>query len=416
MTGDAPVREPSSVLDVKGDAQNGYHAGYNYLQHIPSSEPRRIIGRAPYTSRVVVYRPQDMRNFSGVTIMETIHPSDDGFLEVFNVINRFYASRGIAVVTINHPTSFDATQKSNPERYGSLDVKDWTQFWGTLQQLGQIIKNPRSSPLAAVTKRLYLTGYSFTGMCTSTFANFYHDETRLPSGAHIFDGYLPHCNEYYIQPMSAPVIRVNTQSDFDYATNNSYNPFARVPDADDPYNRTRRYEVSGSDHAPLPLAEAGDAVPPPRTTGGGIGRCMSTFPTGAQANPIPFLRPILEIAVVHMEEWLTKGTPPPHAPRIEIGPDIKKAKVDENGNAVGGLRMPDLQYPLATYGVGDDECRLAGYRIPFSVEKCRRLYGDMNHYLSLYDAACDHMVAARWMLPASSERLKNSMRSRIQEF
>ena len=43
--------------------------------------------------------------------------------------------------------------------------------------------------------------------------------------------------------------------------------------------------------------------------------------------------------------------------------------------------MPDLQCPVATYDVGENECRLDGYMKPFSAEKLRALYGNKANYL-----------------------------------
>jgi len=413
MSGVSPIWEPTSNLDSNATPHtSGLQAPFNYLQHTPNHEPRQVLGSGPYTTRIVIYRPRDMKKFTGVTVVEPIHSQSGGYVYVFNVLSRFYASRGIAVVTLQHPISFEPTIKANPERYGSLAMKDWTQFWGTVSQLGALLKSG-ASPLRAQTKRLYLTGYSFTGMCTSTFANFYHNDTRAAGGRPIFDGYLPHCNEYYIQPLDVPVIRVNSQSDFNYFTNPTYNPFARVPDSDDPLGRNRRYEVAGTDHGPLPEAEQGAAIPPFSE----MGSCpaYATFPENGQLNHQPFFRPVFEIAVVHMEDWLTRAIAPPRAPWIVIGKGLVQAEVDENGNAVGGLRMPDVQLPIATYKVGEKECRLNGYMIPFPTDKLRTLYSSKAHYLALYDHATDSMVSQRWMLPESAERLKEHARD-IQSF
>ena len=412
MSGVSPIWEPSSVLDTASSGASS-KAPFNYLQHTPNHEPRKVLGSGSYTTRVVIYRPRDMTKFSGVTIIEPIHPEDDGYIYLFNVLSRFYASRGMAVATLQHPANFEATAKADPQRYGSLSMKDWTQFWATIGQLGALLKS-EASPLRAPTRRLYLTGYSFTGMCTSTFANFHHNETRASNGQPIFDGYLPHCNEYYIQPLDVPVIRVNTQCDYNYFTNPSYNPFARVPDSDDSWNRTRRYEVAGAQHAPLPPPEQGAAIPP-FWSAHADSPCYATYPKGAKWNDMIFFRPVLEIAVVHMEDWITKQISPPRTPWIVIGKNTVQAEFDENKNAVGGLRMPDLQAPVATYGVGEKECRLGGYMVPFSTEKLRALYGDKAHYLKLYDEAADSMVAQRWMLQDSAERLKQHARG-VQEF
>lgn len=409
MSGVSPIWEPSSALDTAGSGRSSA-SPFNYLQHTPNHEPRKVLGSAPYTTRVVIYRPRDMTKFSGVTIIEPIHPQDDGYIYVFNVLSRFYASRGIAVATLQHPASFEATAKADPQRYGSLAMKDWTQFWATIGQLGALFKSD-ASPLRAATKRLYLTGYSYTGMCTSTFANFHHDETRATDGRPIFDGYLSHCNEYYIQPLDVPVMRVNTQCDYNYFTNSSYNPFARVPDSDDAWNRSRRYEVAGAQHDPLPAAEQGAAIPPFWA----VVTCYKTYPEGGKLNDNIFIRPAFEIAVVHMEDWITRQISPPRAPWIVIGKNTIQAELDENGNAVGGLRMPELQVPVATYRVGEKECRLNGYMAPFSTEKLRTLYGNKAQYLKRYDEAADAMVAQRWMLQDSAERLKQHARE-IQEF
>lgn len=413
VSGTAPIREATSVLDTAGSGPSS-KAPFNYLQHTPNYEPRKILGSGPYTTRIVIYRPRDMTKFSGVTVVEPIHTNFGGYVFVFNTISRFYGNQGIAVVTVQHPKSFEATVKADPQRYGSLVMKNWTQFWGSISQLGALLKSD-ATPLRAVTRRLYLTGYSFTGMLTSSFANFYHDETRHADGRPMFDGYLPHGNEYYIQPLDVPVIRVNSQGDFDYFTNSSYNPFARAPDSDDPWNRTRRYEVAGAQHAPLPPPEEGAAIPPfwrPEFTA-----CFkSQYPQGAKSNDMIFFRPVYEIAVIHMEEWITKNISPPRAPWIVIGKDTRHAELDENGNAVGGLRMPDLQVPVATYGVGDKECRLGGYMKPFSTEKLRAMYGAKANYLNFYSRAADAMVDQRWMLRESAERLKQHARRSVQEF
>jgi hypothetical protein len=408
MSGTSPIWEPTSVLDEAG-GESPSAAAFNYLQHTPNHAPRKVLGSGPYTTRVILYRPRDMTKFSGVTIIEPIHSEYDGYDFVFNTISRFYGDRGIAVAMLQNPASFAVTAKADPQRYGALAMQDWTQFWGTVMQLGTLLKSD-ATPLHAVTRRLYMTGYSLTGMMTSTFANFYHDGVRHADGRPIFDGYLPHGNEYYIHPLDVPVIRVNSQGDFNYFTSIAYNPFARVPDSNDPWNRTRRYEVAGAQHGTLPPPEDGAAIPP-FWNAEMNSPCWSKFPQGAKFNDMIFLRPVWEIAVVHMEEWITENVPPPRAPWISIGKDTKHAEFDENGNAAGGLRMPDLQVPVATYGTGENECRLRGYMIPFSTEKLRALYSNKANYLRLYDAATEAMVAQRWILPDSAERLKKHARN-----
>lgn len=55
-----------------------------------------------------------------------------------------------------------------------------------------------TSPLAGYAVRhLLMTGISFTGVATSTFANYHHRDARLADGRNIFDGYLSMENATY---------------------------------------------------------------------------------------------------------------------------------------------------------------------------------------------------------------------------
>ena len=355
-----------------------------------------------------------MTKFNGVTVIEPMHSNAGGFLYVLNTISKFYSSRGMVVIALQNPNTFAASKKADATRYTALEMKDWTQFWGAVSQLGALVKSD-ASPIPAATRRLYMTGYSQTGMLTATFANFYHNQTRHPDGRPIYDGYLPHGNNFYIQPLDVPVIRVNSQGDFNYFTNPSYNPYARAPDSNDPWNRTRRYEVAGAIHAPLPVAEAGAAIPPVQRTE--LLQCFKDqYPADAKQHDMTFFRPVYEIALVHMEEWITANIPPPRAPWIEIAKNTSYAETDEHGNAVGGLRMPDILLPVAKYDVGEKACRLGGYMIPFATEKLRNLYGGKANYLKLYDRAADTLVDQRWMLRESAEQLKQHVRKSVPEF
>jgi Alpha/beta hydrolase domain len=58
--------------------------------------------------------------------------------------------------------------------------------------------------------------------------------------------------------------------------------------------------------------------------------------------------PVFAAARKHLMRWLDDGTAPPSAPRIEVddeGPEIVR---DEFGIAKGGVRIPDVEVPLAT--------------------------------------------------------------------
>ncbi len=99
-------------------------------------------------------------------------------------------------------------------------------------------------------------------------------------------------------------------------------------------------------------------------------------------------------------------------------------RTDADGNDVAGLRLPEVQVPLATYTgwavraapQNDDGCEGAGQYIPFPRTKADRLasgdprpsieerYGNIATYSALLHKAIDNLVAAGYLLPFDAER------------
>jgi hypothetical protein len=170
----------------------------------------------PFTTRLIIYRPRDKSRFSGNVIVETLHPNGGGASLTWNAIHDFFSANGDAYVGVQHPLTFSGIKAADPARYGVLAAADPTQLWGMLTQAGAAIKSQgRGSPLRGLAvKRLLMTGYSYTGVATATFANYHHHDAKLGNGRNIFDGYLPMADAQYVRPLDVPVMRLNTQSDF----------------------------------------------------------------------------------------------------------------------------------------------------------------------------------------------------------
>ena len=372
-----------------------------------SYAPVLIKPSLPYTTRIVVYRPKDPAKFSGQVIVEISHPGGGGHQLVFGMVNGFFLSHGDAYVAIQHPLTFHGLKLADPARYGSLHAADPTQIWGMVEQVGALLRSDSpANPLSGYRIRnLFLTGYSYTGVATATFADYYHDGARLAGGAPIFDGYLPFANAMYVRPLDVPVIRLNTQSDF-----NSFGGLAnRREDSDSPGNRYRLYEVAGVSHVnsspvPQPEAKRPRAVKLQQDAGlpkFGPMKCMADMPRGFQPDSVPVNYAIAE-AFLNMYRWVDGGVPPPRTPFIATGRDGKPS-LDSNGNAVGGLRLPALMVPRATYGIGSGACFLLGYQVPFSAAKLRALYGTHENYVRDVERAA-HKDAEDRLISAEAER------------
>ncbi len=382
VSGRANVYKPLTMADARNmmDRDN-----IKDLARQASYTPQLLQPDVPYTTRILVYVPEDPAKFSGQVIVEISHPGGGGHQLVFQMVNGFFLAHGDAYVAIQHPLTFDGLKKADPARYGSLQAADPTQIWGMVSQVGALLRSHSpANPLAGYhVRNLFVTGYSYTGVATATFADYYHDSARLASGAPIFSGYLPFANGMYVRPLDVPVIRLNTQSDF-----NSFGGLAnRRADSDTAGERYRLYEVAGVSHvnsSPVLLPQAAPPRPVKLQESSGLPKfghmpCLADMPRGARKDTVPVNYAIAQ-AFLNMYRWVDDGVPPPRAPFISTRPD-GTPELDRNGNAVGGLRLPALMVPAATYGTGHGACFLLGYQVPFTTAKMKALYGTRRKYV-----------------------------------
>ena len=413
VSGRANVYRPVSMADARDmmDRDNtkdlARQTDYSPVLRRPS---------VSYTTRILVYRPKNPARFSGQVVMEITHPGGGGHVLLWRMVNGFFLAHGDAYVAIQHPLTFPGLRKANPSRYGSLRAADPTQVWGMVAQVGALLRSDSpGNPLAGYRVRnLFLTGYSYTGVATATFADYYHDGARLADGAPVFSGYLPFANGMYVRPLDVPVLRLNTQSDF-----NSFGGLTnRRKDSDAPGNRYRLYEVAGVSHmnsSPVPLPQAR----PPRVVkleqSGGLPKfgnlkCLADIPRGSGPNTMPVNYAIAE-AFRNMYRWVDDRVPPPRTPFIATGAD-GEPRLDADGNAIGGLRLPPLAVPAARYGTGRGACFLLGFKVPFSAARLRALYGTHARYVREVARAAREDAAGRLISAAAARAILAQAKAR----
>jgi hypothetical protein len=132
-------------------------------------------------------------------------------------------------------------------------------------------------------------------------------------------------------------------------------------------------------------------------------------PTLGKSNAMPGWRPVVML--------------PSEGPRY----GVRVPKSDTDGNDLGALRLPDLAVPLATHtgwnlrrrevGAEGELTFLTGSYIPFARTAAERKangdprpslqerYGDFAGYRRRFAAACDELVANRYLLREDAERL-----------
>jgi hypothetical protein len=203
----------------------------------------------------------------------------------------------------------------------------------------------------------------------------------------------------------APVVTLMTQSDVLRTL------WMRRPDSDDENDVYRLYEITGAAHVGpfgpgLPsAADLAIAGVDPSTAVPDCAEPPSTYPVGMALNAI----------WVQLDDLLVRGQPLGRVARVDVDA-TGQLVLDAQGNVQGGLRLPQLDVPLAAYAgtstprVGatgsQPLCAFSGSMRRFDVPTLKAAYGTRAAYLKRFNAAVDAAVAARGLDPADAPAAK----------
>lgn len=408
---------------------------------------------APYTNRILVRRPIDTKKFSGNVILEVANTtsgyerqpiwqlSHDQFLQNGDVYVSV-ASKPVSIILLKkfNPTRYTELSWANPlpvdqrgkEPGWGLTKTDSTSenedglFWDIYSQTAALMKSHQSNnPLKGYgVKNVYGAGYSQSSCYLMTYINAIHPMANLSNGKSLFDGFLLAAGGAPIQinqdastpdpsvatRATVPVIRLQTQSDF-----NSMPPLqplvSRRSDSNMVADKFRLYEVPGAAHGTnyLNLFSVGSdqlaaiGVKAPR---------LSNDPSTLD---FPF-HYIVNGAFVNLDLWVRKGTVPPYAGRISVDRE-GNAVTDEFGNAIGGVRTPYVDVPVATYIPHLYHMKqlpfmaqwALGYKIPFSNESLVQLYPMKDSYIKQFVASTNELLVNHWITVTDAELMKEKV-------
>lgn len=189
--------------------------------------------------------------------------------------------------------------------------------------------------------------------------------------------------------IGTPFFLVNSETD---------RAFIRQPDS----SKFRQWEVAGTSHFDSDDFNYFDAI-----LKRDLGLNFAEKDADCDRNPrskTP-LRYVFNSAVDLMLRWLKEGTPPPVAPRFTYGIDGNVMR-DERGNILGGIRLPQLEVPIAiNTGVnsGSDFCYLFGTHEPFKQEILNSLYSSKASYLDKFTQASRSATNAGFLTSRDAE-------------
>ncbi len=397
-------------------------------------------GEAAYKTRLVVVRPRDASNFNGSVVVEWLNVSggSDGAPD-WNYVHRELLRSGYAYVGVSvqkvgldgGSTPVPGVQPiklADPARYGSLVHPGDAYAFDMFSQAGRAVKAGAQNELLAglKIKHVLATGESQSAGFLASYVNGVDPISK------IYDGFLIHSrfagavslDGDYIAGMAGqsanlakmavhiradarvPVLMFITETDL-MAPQRGYLR-ARQDDS----ARIRLWEVAGTAHADSYIL-AGAALDTGRAP---IATLAKAFTPSADLFGQPLEKPmnaapqhhyVMQAAVSALDKWVRTGTPPASRPRLEtdgIGGTFS-LKLDELGNARGGIRSPWVDVPTSKLsGLGQPMGGFAflfGSTEPFDAAALATLYpGGKPDYLQKFAGALDMAIAAGDILPA----------------
>jgi hypothetical protein len=388
---------------------------------------------ADYRTRILVRRPADAADFNGTLVVEWLNVSggfdaNPGFTYMADELVRGgYAWVGVSAqhggieggpvaVSVDGAEGIagKGLKSLDPERYDSLSHPGdafsydiYTQVARALRVEGGWAADGGGEPgdAAPVTdgvlgdlevERLLAVGQSQSAFALTTYVNGVQPLARQ------FDGFLLHSRGGGALPLGepdegmdiasaiggppvtirtdqdAPVLVLQSESDVVSVIGSHA---ARQPDTE----HFRLWEVAGTAHADRyqigPLADMVDC--------------------GAPVNDGP-QHLVVKAALRHLDTWARTGEAPPEAPRLEID-DTPEMQRDEDGIALGGIRTPQVDVPVATLSgepgpEGSVICGLLGSTVPLGDERLAELHGSPDDYLTAYEGAADATIDAGFVL------------------
>ena len=390
---------------------------------------------ADYRTRIVIRQPLDPATFNGTVMVEWLNVTAGlDVPPVWSYSKVELMRSGVIWVGVsaqrvgiegggNELGAIRVLKNADPERYGSLNHPGDNYSYDIFSQVGATIwRNANVLFDGSTPDRMIAAGESQSAFRLTTYLN------ALANTDDVFHGYFVHSRGSRGAQLSSdpgpdvpgpqaarirtdltrPVLTLSAETDV-VGQALGYRR-ASQPDTD----IFRSWEIAGTAHADAYSLGIGDTDDGSGQAGGELFNAMLNPPSSVYFGLLTCDLPInagphtyvVRSAIAALDQWIRTGTPPKSMPLLENTPDIEGFVLDERGLAVGGIRTPHVDVPVAVLsGLGQDGgsfCRLFGTTTPFSADQLATFYADKAAYLAEWTEATERAVASGVILPADA--------------
>ncbi|HEY1826539.1 MAG TPA: alpha/beta hydrolase domain-containing protein [Acidimicrobiales bacterium] len=415
--------------------------------------------RAKYTTRVIVYRPINPARFDGTVDVEwlnvtggidaaaawlTGHPemirAGMAYVGVDAQEGGIYGQAG----SIATADGAGGIKQTDPARYGSLVHPGDSFSYSIFEQAGAAVHASASKLLGGLKPTHVLA----IGESQSAFRLVTYIDAIQPLSAGVYDGYLvysrggdganlsqsPQANiatptpTYIRTDLHVPVLLFETEADLLVLGD----VVARQPATAE----IRQWETAGTAHDDTygllySRADDGDGVPdveafesmltPPKDPIPGIVDCPLPINAGSHTYE-------LRAAIAALNTWVGKGVAPPQSPRLDVAANDKAFMTNAQGNALGGIRPPQVVAAVAKLsGLGQPGtvaapsagqqtsssaavgagalCGIFGTTVPFTAAQLSALYPTHSAFVKKWDSATAAEVRQGYLLAPDARTL-----------
>lgn len=368
---------------------------------------------------MIVRRPTDPKRFNGTVVIEWLNVTAGADISVDWGLTRHQVVRdGYAYVGVSaQPVGICWLKSWDSVRYGELTHpallpgpcpatnQTETYSYDIFSQAG---KAARDNPLilnGLEVRQLLAVGASQSARRLINYINDFHQT------AQIYDGFLIHVigggGGGLITDTSKKVLILNSENEV-----LGHYPYRGLQPAN-----VRYWEVAGVGHSPelsytkTQLAHSGITL---------LYNC--DYPASDDFIP---MYPVGDAALDALNRWVSDGTPPPDSPLVKVIPGTPNTIArDQYGNALGGIRLPQIEVPIGRF-IGTNTptgfliCRTSGGFDLFDGQPAGmtlndiwneptldQMYANHGSYVSAFVQAVDNIVSAGFMLGADAQIAK----------